>query len=172
MFGIIRSKGGLHDHPNPLEFKYRFRSYILGKNEGALSEAGNSQTDNTPDLEYCEDILSKQCFSELANPGCEENTDADPLLVELDELAYDGLENVAGFICHKLQKEEPTASCSSDQSFTWVSHLSEGGLKIPSIEFMVQLSQLEQIFNTANSDTLLIRKSYICITFISTGFKH
>lgn len=22
-FGIIRAKGGLHDHPSPLEFKYR-----------------------------------------------------------------------------------------------------------------------------------------------------
>lgn len=30
-FGVIRSKGGLHDHPTPLEFKYRLRSCILGK---------------------------------------------------------------------------------------------------------------------------------------------
>ena len=29
-FSAIRAKGGLHDHPSPLEFKYRFRSYILG----------------------------------------------------------------------------------------------------------------------------------------------
>lgn len=30
-FSSIRSKGGLHDHPSPLEFKYRLRSYLLGK---------------------------------------------------------------------------------------------------------------------------------------------
>lgn len=29
-FSAIRAKGGLHDHPSPLEFKYRFRSYLLG----------------------------------------------------------------------------------------------------------------------------------------------
>lgn len=29
-FSAIRAKGGLHDHPLPLEFKYRFRGYLLG----------------------------------------------------------------------------------------------------------------------------------------------
>lgn len=29
-FGIIRAKGGLHDHPSPIEFKYRLRSFLLG----------------------------------------------------------------------------------------------------------------------------------------------
>ena len=29
-FSAIRSKGGLHDHPTALEFKYRLRSYLLG----------------------------------------------------------------------------------------------------------------------------------------------
>ena len=29
-FSAIRVKGGLHDHPSPLEFEYRFRSYLLG----------------------------------------------------------------------------------------------------------------------------------------------
>lgn len=39
-FGTIRSKGGLYDHPNRLEFMYRLRSYILGRNEGSLSLNG------------------------------------------------------------------------------------------------------------------------------------
>lgn len=29
-FSAIRAKGGLHDHPSALEFKYRFRGYLLG----------------------------------------------------------------------------------------------------------------------------------------------
>ncbi|CAH0546285.1 unnamed protein product [Brassicogethes aeneus] len=37
-FGVIRAKGGLHDHPTPLEFKHRLRSYILGRNEEAYSD--------------------------------------------------------------------------------------------------------------------------------------
>jgi hypothetical protein len=45
-FGVIRAKGGLHDHPDPLEFRYRLRSYILGKNEGSLSAYGNVEIDD------------------------------------------------------------------------------------------------------------------------------
>lgn len=30
-FGAIRSRGGLNDHPSPMDFKYRLRKYILGK---------------------------------------------------------------------------------------------------------------------------------------------
>lgn len=49
-FGVIRAKGGLHDHPSPVEFKYRLRSYILGRNEGAYSEFSNVEPDDTPDI--------------------------------------------------------------------------------------------------------------------------
>lgn len=45
-FGVIRAKGGLHDHPTPLEFKYRLRSYILGRNEGSYSIC-NVEIDDT-----------------------------------------------------------------------------------------------------------------------------
>lgn len=50
-FGVIRSKGGLHDHPDHQEFKYRLRSYILGYNEGILGTNANVEVDNTPDLD-------------------------------------------------------------------------------------------------------------------------
>ncbi|KAJ8953431.1 hypothetical protein NQ318_023550 [Aromia moschata] len=49
-FGVIRAKGGLHDHPSPLEFKYRLRSFILGKNQGAYSDYSNVELDDTPDI--------------------------------------------------------------------------------------------------------------------------
>lgn len=57
-FGIIRSKGGLHDHPDRQEFKYRLRSYILGYNEGILSRHANVEIDNTPDLEDIHNSLT------------------------------------------------------------------------------------------------------------------
>lgn len=57
-FGVIRSKGGLHDHPDQLEFKYRLRSYILGRNEGVISDAANVENDDTPDLERSEKSLT------------------------------------------------------------------------------------------------------------------
>ncbi|KAJ8948945.1 hypothetical protein NQ318_022967 [Aromia moschata] len=94
-FGVIRAKGGLHDHPSPLEFKYRLRSFILGKNQGAYSDYSNVELDDTPDI---------------------------PL--KLNELEYDGLENLAGFVCHKLR--DPTLQNSSSQGYSWIDHLSEG----------------------------------------------
>lgn len=50
-FGMMRAKGGLHDHPDRQEFKYRLRSYILGYNEGVLSNS-NTEVDDTPDLDH------------------------------------------------------------------------------------------------------------------------
>lgn len=57
-FGTIRAKGGLHDHPDRQEFKYRLRSYILGHNEGAISENANVAIDDTPDLVTSESTLT------------------------------------------------------------------------------------------------------------------
>lgn len=114
-FGVIRSKGGLHDHPTPLEFKYRLRSYILGRNEGSLSEACNVEEDDTPGLNVDkQDLLSSQCFSKLPDPVRQEDElpSPDPLSKELDDLGYDGLEHLAGFICHKLEDELEVASSS------------------------------------------------------------
>lgn len=50
-FGLMRAKGGLHDHPDQQEFKFRLRSHLLGRNNGILSSGGNTAEDNTPDLE-------------------------------------------------------------------------------------------------------------------------
>ncbi|CAH1183883.1 unnamed protein product [Phaedon cochleariae] len=58
-----------------------------------------------------------------------QNTE-DALITELDDIQYDGLKNLAGFICHKLKKGGPTASTftSTSHDSSWVDHLSEGGL--------------------------------------------
>uniref|UniRef100_A0A6P7GDH0 Uncharacterized protein LOC114336093 n=1 Tax=Diabrotica virgifera virgifera TaxID=50390 RepID=A0A6P7GDH0_DIAVI len=47
LFGAIRAKGGLHDHPDSLQFKCRLRSYILLRNEHSLSSFGNVEEDET-----------------------------------------------------------------------------------------------------------------------------
>lgn len=169
-FGAIRSKGGLHDHPNALEFRYRLRAYILGRNEGSLSAAGNTETDDTPDLRTSlsstlpETLLSGQCFSQLISPEPEDETEVinnDPIILELDAISYDGLENLAGFISHKLKNIEPTASTSSEQHFTWVDHLSEGGLSKPSEQMMHIMQQLESIFQSVNAESIFICQGYL-----------
>lgn len=161
-FGAIRSKGGLHDHPDALEFKYRLRSYILGRNECSLSSYGNTEEDPTPDLPIIDDInLCGKYFSSVDNQESEGTTTPIDLIdTELTDVEYDGLENLAGYICHKL-KESSASTSTATSNYTWVSHLSEGGLSKPSPEFMAQVEQLEQIFQSLNKDNLFISRNYL-----------
>lgn len=58
-FGVIRSKGGLYDHPDRLEFQYRMRSYILTYlAEGSYSFDGNTMNDDTPDLDVIQTLVA------------------------------------------------------------------------------------------------------------------
>lgn len=66
-FGVIRSKGGLFDHPDPLNFLYRTRAYILGRNEGSVSYHGNTMIDDTPDLDSVSSLSSRFFKNLVAN---------------------------------------------------------------------------------------------------------
>jgi len=57
-FGLVRAKGGLYDHPDRQEFKYRLRSYLLGRNEGVMSTNANVEADDTPDIQTFERPLT------------------------------------------------------------------------------------------------------------------
>lgn len=83
-FGVIRSKCGLHDHPDPLEFKYRLRSYILGRNEGALSAGGNVEEDDTPSVP-ADNLLSVQYLALVSNNDtCLDDAAKENIDTELD----------------------------------------------------------------------------------------
>lgn len=73
------------------------------------------------------------------------------------------MENLAGYICHKLKGEIPNISINSseDKTFTWVTHLNEGGLSKPSDEIIAHISEMKQIFKKNNKDTLLIAKDFL-----------
>lgn len=45
-FGVIRQMQGTHDHPNPVRFKYRLRSLLLGKEARLLSKGFNCTEDD------------------------------------------------------------------------------------------------------------------------------
>lgn len=47
-FAVNQSKGGLHDQPDPIEFRYHLKGYILGRNErGHVQEEGDLAVENT-----------------------------------------------------------------------------------------------------------------------------
>lgn len=81
---------------------------------------------------------------------------------EFDDLEFDGLEHLAGYICHKLKDDIPSKSFSSnDDSCSWANHLSEGGLSIPSSSMMDHMRNLESVFKAMNEDALLITNDFV-----------
>lgn len=83
---------------------------------------------------------------------------------ELTDLTFDGLENLAGYICYKLGDEVPNISTPKAQpqtSYTWVNHLSEGGLSKPTNKMMDHMQTLHTIFQKLNQDGLLITNGFL-----------
>lgn len=46
---------------------------------------------------------------------------------DLTDIEYDGLENLAGYICYYKKPPDGTLASSETREYTWVSHHSEGG---------------------------------------------
>nr|CAH7712823.1 unnamed protein product [Callosobruchus chinensis] len=68
VFSYIRGTGGANDHPSPLEFRYRLRWYILGKNSAAIFTS-NTNTEDT--LEPCLlKALERQSQNEVTEELC------------------------------------------------------------------------------------------------------
>lgn len=155
-FGVIRAKGGLHDHPNQLQFMYRMRSYILGRNEGSISENGNTLIDPTPDLDIVTS-LSQIYFKPIDVP---EPTQPEP--DELEALQYDALEHLAGYICKRLKLPGLSLEIGApDNSYTWTNQLSEGFLYKPTDGLMGNMEALEIIFNQLNGEKILFKEGFL-----------
>ncbi|XP_049317023.1 uncharacterized protein LOC105228290 isoform X2 [Bactrocera dorsalis] len=75
---------------------------------------------------------------------------------DLKILNNDGLENLAGYICHKLGKDNPEICANSENcsSYTWMDHLSEGGLSKPTD--MLKEKALQAVFDDLNGTDLHI----------------
>lgn len=83
---------------------------------------------------------------------------------ELTDMQYDGLENLAGYICHRLKDVVPEIAVAENEkcsSYSWVDHLSEGGLSKPTQKTMEHMQDLEKIFEENNRQGLLIKDNFI-----------
>ncbi|KNC31491.1 hypothetical protein FF38_06975 [Lucilia cuprina] len=62
---------------------------------------------------------------------------------EMENLQYDGLENLAGYICHKLKNENPNlvVNPQTDSNFTWVNQLSEANRNTGCVTSQIQHAQ-------------------------------
>ncbi|VEN49816.1 unnamed protein product [Callosobruchus maculatus] len=51
LFSTIRAIGGLYDHPTALQFKYRLRNYLLGRNDEIMSRSANvANVEDAPNI--------------------------------------------------------------------------------------------------------------------------
>ena len=95
---------------------------------------------------------SSSCLSEASEePETESPND------ELCDLETDGLENLAGYIIHKLQYKFPAIKekyCNNDNDNSWTQLLSEGELQISVQGFVAKLECLNAIFNSYNGNLL------------------
>lgn len=89
----------------------------------------------------------------------------EPADQELSDMACDGLENIAGYICHKLKDDLPNIAVSENhpeaQTISWVDFLSEGGLTKPTQKTMAHMKELHNIFEANNRESLLVTNNYL-----------
>lgn len=178
LFSLLRSGGGLADHPSPMECVYRLRMIVLGKKSGQLST--NQNTKNTTD-EFLIGKFLKDCqipFPEISEtpPQTEENdieeygseTNDQQEISSLDntqdtmEPVYeDGLKYVAGWMARKLRKLYPKfieTEHTNDCQKSWIQELSLGGLTEPSEEFFNVIKNLESMFVKNTKKTANFKK--------------
>ena len=123
--------GGSNDHPNPIDFKYRLRWYILGRHSSAaISINKNCEKDDdesllTP-LEEKEICLTESLFSSIIDTKCVLPSNEDSHLVKLqfvdtdthhfsevevevdvedNKISTEGLRYVAGYIAQTRPPE-------------------------------------------------------------------
>lgn len=136
-FSQIRTRGGLNDHPSPLDALYRLRVIILGKNPGITQRNTNVQGSNA--LEE-EDVLfssamkhaSIDLFGELAEEEIVDDPDPQPATqneevdsssqetqqnIHQTEIEDDGLNYLGGWLAFKFATKYPLRiSCPESQS--------------------------------------------------------
>ena len=170
-FSQLRTRGGLNDHPSPLDALYRLRVIILGKNPGLTQRNTNVQGSNA--LEE-EDVLfgsamkhaSIDVFDEIREE--EKVDDPDPQPEEQNEetvsgsqelqetiqteIEDDGLSYLGGWLAFKFATKYPhlgSLAQKHEHDYVvppWIHHLSYGGLRSPSATFMSSLRKMERLF--------------------------
>lgn len=143
------------DDPDPVEFKYSLKYCILKSKEDVSLVINDEDEDCTKETLHknAEDMLLTQLYlGSLADTeGNIDEENMSEIDVELEDLESDSLEKIAGYICRKLNLNEPYISTS------------ESGSIQPSNKFINCLNKLDEIFNSFNGDNLKTTNLFISI---------
>jgi len=164
LFSQLRGRGGLDDHPTPLNALYRLRMLILGKNPGITSQQTNTTHVNNEEFMVATALkkinLKINNVENLDESGSTTESDNDSLQ-EIDnkyEMEEDATEYLAGWVAKKFKIQFPelgstTTKCNLESPLehdyqipTWIHHLSYGGLIAPSQDFKNKVIRIERLF--------------------------
>ncbi|KAJ4440540.1 hypothetical protein ANN_08681 [Periplaneta americana] len=156
LFSQIRSRGGLYDHPTPLNSLYRLRMIILGNNAGNIEKHKNTHTESSE--EYLSSQLLRTCGVKCTD--LVQNSIPDIFIQEEDdtsgsgstivgeketEMEVEGLRYIAGWIASKHSETHPNLGHRTDTEETdhssyclvsWIRSLSYGGLTEPTSKWL------------------------------------
>lgn len=185
LFSQIRTRGGLNDHPSPLDALYRLRMIILGKNQGVLQ--ANTNTAALDDSEFVASKVLKisgvlnstgDCVSEtLSTAMFTEESKTEEHIVATDnicaqsdfkfsnDLEDSAFEYLCGWVARKHKQQFPyledidinvnSVTEVKPSNSSWVQHLSYGGLCKPSLIWLNQAKQLEKEFQVHHGKNLV-----------------
>lgn len=166
LFSQIRSRGGLYDHPTPLNSLYRLRMIILGNNAGNIEKHKNTHTESSE--EYLSSQLLRTCGVKCTD--LVQNSIPDIFIQEEDdtsgsgstivgeketEMEAEGLRYIAGWIANKHSETHPNLGHRTDTEETdhssyclvsWIRSLSYGGLTEPTSKWLDIVKEMEKRF--------------------------
>ncbi|KAK3924472.1 Transposable element P transposase [Frankliniella fusca] len=180
-FCQIRTRGGLHDHPTPLEAIWRVRMIILGKNPGIVQANANALDRSKDDGGEFLTVVALQTIKEEMSGNTTPSTplpDEDLLSEDVDDpsilepnaprntleekMENDGVTYLAGWVAYKHKNvtwlgkptREGTNSLGAHLLPSWVQQLSFGGLMEPSAEWLSAALEMEKIFKEFHKDNI------------------
>jgi hypothetical protein len=121
-FGQLRTRGGLPDHPAPLNALYRLRMIMLGKNPGLTQQ--NTNVQGSSSLNFEEEIIFAGALrtadieptlteteDEIDDPEPIDDEDASTKMPQegskIHEIEEDGLNYLGGWLAYKYKKKYP-----------------------------------------------------------------
>jgi len=151
LFSQLRTRGGLIDHPSPLNTLYRLRIIILGKNPCIVHNNTNT-ADNTQkkciiaktlksvEIQIDDDNVSEDFKNDI------NTTDENELQNSKTEMGQHAIEYLAGWMAKKYRLKLPEIGSTTTELMkdnhdhnhvipSWINHLSCVGLIVPSSDF-------------------------------------
>ncbi|KAF0714208.1 Uncharacterized protein FWK35_00030575, partial [Aphis craccivora] len=169
--------GSASNNITVLDFKYSLRWYILGKHSNCIftnntnTECGietsllNEDECLTSQIIHNSDIITESYdLIELGEETTLVNKESLDLLEKFEmnvdsdnsfnQIEFQAAKYVAGYVANRYFSKYPQLIDPNGDEFSWIEHVSRGGLKIPSVTLMETAQIMEKEFQKLHGDNL------------------